>query len=188
MKRFLILFPLALLAADVTDLGLLNDRQMIPLEKCRRYGTAFSWFEIEAIQARPTGTNRYHLKTTNEFLVLSDFITASVPDGHTQLFIRERCGDGSVSPYSEATVKLTREPPSKPRFGKPVQILAQHTEQKIEDVLKAKAAAEALIVPPMPPGMSNILPQFVSPVPLRYRTEALPSGTNTGYSDRRRSQ
>lgn len=169
------------MAADVTDLGLLSPRLMIPMQKCGRYGTNLAWFEIEAVQPRGEHTNFFHFRTTNEFLVLSDFITASVPDGMTHLFIRERCGDGSVSAYTEAMVKLERDPPSKPRLGKPVQIIANTTEQRVEDILRVKQEVAAQIVPPMPP----MPPGYVSPVPLRVQPQPLPGGTNTGYSEQR---
>lgn len=101
---------LALLGADITDLGTMTERRAIFLEKCTNR-VDFAAFNIE-IQSMVETNIVLHFTTTNEFLRFSDL--SSLPDGRVAMAVQMVCADGSTSPANLYRMDVKHSPPNAP--------------------------------------------------------------------------
>jgi len=128
MKRFLILFPLALIAAEIEDIGIVTDREGIEIHKCHEHDTAL-------IEVRTKNSDKERqsgfFSTTNAALYLNDL--SMIPTGTNIFRIRTLCA-GSTSEVAQVKFVIRRPIPT------PV-------------VLKAERFPT---LPPAPPGMAGM--------------------------------
>lgn len=140
---------LAILAADVVDLGVIGDVDLILLTKCERR-VDFGYFSVEVVSR--SKTNRF--VTTNTVLRLADF--SGIPDGPAILGVRSVCQNGSVSELSERRINLQRLPPDAPGVSVS-RAFTNRVAMKLSEAIAARKK-EAYFEPPVP---------LVNPLPVK---------------------
>lgn len=125
MKRWLILFPLACLAADIVDIGEITDREGIEIHKCHTNDVSL----IEVVTVNREERTHGRFSTTNATIYGDDVVMTMVPPGSNIFRIRTICS-GSTSDVQAVRFVIRRPIPA------PV-------------VLKAERFPA---YPPMPPG------------------------------------
>lgn len=132
MKRWLILLPLSLIAADIVDIGVVTDREGIEIHKC--HSNDVSLIEVttkNSAKARESGK----FSTTNSTIYLDDVVMTMIPTGTNIFRIRTLCA-GSTSEVQSVRFVIRRPVPA------PIVVKAERFPA----------------LPPSPPGMAAAMP------------------------------
>lgn len=111
MKRWLILFPLCLLASDIVDVGTITENDGIEIHRCHEGDKVL----IEVVHVSPK-TNEVNgwFETDKPALYLSDL--SMIPNGTNIFQVRTLCS-GGTSEVAEVSFVI-RRPIPKPIFAK----------------------------------------------------------------------
>lgn len=106
MKRFLILFPLCLFAADIVDIGEITDRKGIRIYKCHEEDASL----IEVI-TKNSDKERHsgYFSTTNATIFRNDVVIPMIPPGTNLFIVRTLCA-GSTSEVNAVVRFVIRRP------------------------------------------------------------------------------
>lgn len=131
MKRWLILLPLSLIAADIVDIGVVTDREGIEIHKCHSNDVLL----IEVFNVNREEKKHGSFVTTNVTLFLNDTPMTMIPTGTNIFRIRTLCA-GSTSEVQAVRFVIRRPIPT------PI----------------VEKAERFPALPPSPPGMAAAMP------------------------------
>ena len=159
-----VIFLLMLLAADITDLGVMTEHRLIALEPCTNRAD-FVMFHIE-LKALRWPSNYFSFTTTNRTLSMESFM--AMPPGPCAMGVKSICADNEESPMALFKQDIRRDPPKAPTAH-----LVYKAEPQPSQTLSNAFRTRTMIALPPTPG-SAATNQFPGP---------LPNGRPETYSD-----
>lgn len=138
-KMTLALVILALVGAEVVDLGVMTDRRVIILEKCTNR-TDFAAFQVE-LQSLLPGSNYVSYTSQAGAIEMEDF--ASIPQGPVAVGVTMICADGEKSQMALYRLDLRRSAPRAP-VARMVTLLNPNLPAEVPEATNAPARPLAI--------------------------------------------